>query len=445
MSTPLNRKLRGLDGVAVYQRGKTWYYRVDLEPDPMTGRRRRENKGGYESEKEALTAALKARSAIESGRHVKPSRQKVRVFAGEWLKSIEHSVKPTTYTNYLDYMNAYVLPNIGERRVQDISVTVLNTLYRHLLDQGRRKPNTNATMYDYWRKKNAAGKQVTPRELAAACKTSIYAAQAAIRRYKAGRFPREMSAGLAPKTVRNIQNMLHAMFGAAVAWRLVEHNPADNVSRPRVRRKRPATWNAEQLAAFLRAAAGDRFRAMWVLVATTGMRRSELAGAERRLLDLDASTLTIEPTRVVVAGKAVDEDGKTESGRRIISLDPYTVAVLRKHLEMLDQERKEWGESYPDHGKLFCFEDGRRLHPDTITRRFNRLVDRTGLPRIKLHDVRHSYATVSIDAGLNPKVVSERIGHANVAFTMQTYVQRTANLNRDADAANMVAALIVDS
>jgi integrase len=79
-----------------------------------------------------------------------------------------------------------------------------------------------------------------------------------------------------------------------------------------------------------------------MLVATTGMRRSELAGAERDLLDLDGATLIIAPTRVVVDGQPIDEDGKTESGRRKISLDPRTVAVLREHLAMLDEERKEW-------------------------------------------------------------------------------------------------------
>jgi integrase len=209
-----------------------------------------------------------------------------------------------------------------------------------------------------------------------------------------------------------------------------------------VRRRRPETWDADQLRVFLRHAETDRFHALWVLVATTGMRRSELAGADRAFLDLDAGLLTIAPTRVVVDGKAVDEDGKTQSGRRTVSLDPHTVAVLRGHLAMLDEERKTWGDSYPDHGKLFCFEDGRPIHPDTVTRRFNRLVDRTGLPRITLHGVRHSYATVSVDAGINPKAISERIGHSSVAFTMQTYVQRSGDLVRDASAAATVAGVI---
>jgi integrase len=152
--------------------------------------------------------------------------------------------------------------------------------------------------------------------------------------------------------------------------------------------------------------------------------------------------LTIAPTRVVVDGLAIDEDGKTQSGRRTVSLDPHTVAVLRGHLAMLNEEQKAWGSSYPDHGKLFRFQDGRPIHPDAITRRFNRLVDRTGLPRITLHGVRHSYATVSVDAGINPKAISERIGHSSVAFTMQTYVQRSGDLVRDASAAATVAELI---
>lgn len=120
------------------------------------------------------------------------------------------------------------------------------------------------------------------------------------------------------------------------------------------------------------------------------MRRSELAGAKRDLLDLENATLELEDTRIVVDGKAEESDGKTESGRRAIALDALTVAYLHQHLAMLDKEKEEFGASYMDHGKLFCHPNGKPLHPDTITRRFNRLVDRAGVPRIRLHDVRHT-------------------------------------------------------
>ena len=116
------------------------------------------------------------------------------------------------------------------------------------------------------------------------------------------------------------------------------------------------------------------------------MRRSELAGAERELLDLGNATLEIADTRVVVDGKADESDGKTGSGRRVISLDSLTVAYLRRHMAMLGDERTVFGDSYQDSGKLVCHPNGRAVHPDTITTRFNRLVDRAAVKRIRLHD-----------------------------------------------------------
>ncbi len=156
---------------------------------------------------------------------------------------------------------------------------------------------------------------------------------------------------------------------------------------------------------------------MWVLAATTGMRRSELASVHYDLLDLEQGLLRIEDTRVVVDGKAQDSDGKSESGNRTISLDSFTVAALRTHLEMLREEQTAWGFEYHKSGYLFVYDDGRRPHPDTITHMFNRLVDAAGVPKIRLHDVRHTYATASLDNGIDIKIVSDRIGHANVAVT----------------------------
>jgi integrase len=100
------------------------------------------------------------------------------------------------------------------------------------------------------------------------------------------------------------------------------------------------------------------------------MRRCELAGTRRDLLDLDAGTLTIEVTRVVVDGRVIESDGKTENAQHVLALDPFTLAVLKAHVEQLDQERRDFGQDYHDHGVLFCWPDGRPPHPNTITRRF---------------------------------------------------------------------------
>ena len=125
---------------------------------------------------------------------------------------------------------------------------------------------------------------------------------------------------------------------------------------------------------FLQRARTDRFFALWVLEATSSMRRYELAGARRDLLDLAAGTLEIDVTRVVVDGQVIESDGKIENAQHLLALDPFTLTALKAHVEMLDRERKVHGPDYRDHGVLFCWEDGTPPHPDIITRRFKQPV-----------------------------------------------------------------------
>ncbi|MFI6325116.1 tyrosine-type recombinase/integrase [Nonomuraea sp. NPDC050556] len=431
-------------GVVVYQRGKKWSYRLELDRDVLSGERQFEYGHGYATREEAWTAAVKAKDDHGRGQRVLPSKRTVAQFFTEWLTSNEHSVKPSTYVNYCDYTNAYVVPIIGKRKLQDVSVPMLNTLYQHLLAKGRVKRDTNTAMYEYWSTRRKAGAEPKPMEISRHCKVSIYAARSAVLRYRRGRVPQEPNPGLAPKTVKNVHRMLHRALGDAVAWRYIEFNPAAHARLPREsrsgKRRRGKTWTPEQLVAWLKVAITDRDAGVWVLIATTGMRRSEAAGAERELLDLVAATLKLGDTRIVVGGDAVASDGKSESGRRTLSLDAFTVAFLTKHVEMLDAEREAFGKDYCDAGLLVCHPDGRPVHPDTITRRFNRLVDRAGVPRIRLHDVRHTYATVSLDAGVDPKILADRIGHASMSYTFDIYTHPTVGTDRES--AEKIARLI---
>jgi integrase len=234
--------------------------------------------------------------------------------------------------------------------------------------------------------------------------------------------------------------MLHRAFKDAVAWRYVTYNPAEHASLPRTPRMartgagtRHGTWTIEQLAAWLNVALNDRFAGLWLLAATTGMRRSELAGLRRSSLNLDAAqVVTGDDTRVVVRGRAHDSDGKTEASGRTLSLDQLTVEWLRTYIDIVEAERSEFGARFTEDDRLFCYPDGRAPHPQTITRMFNRLADRAGVPRIRLHDVRHTYATLSLNAGIDLKVLSDRLGHANVYVTAQIYGHRSTGHDRQA-------------
>jgi hypothetical protein len=148
------------------------------------------------------------------------------------------SLKPSTYQNYADYIDAYVVTTIGKRRLRDVTVPVLNAFYRHLLQSGRRKPDNNTPMHEYWlaRRDERNGLGPPPREIAVACKTTIHAARAAVARYQRGRIPAPKASGLAPKTVTNVHRMLHRAFKDAVAWDYLAFNPAEHASLPRIGR-----------------------------------------------------------------------------------------------------------------------------------------------------------------------------------------------------------------
>lgn len=152
----------------------------------------------------------------------------------------------------------------------------------------------------------------------------------------------------------------------------------------------------------------------------------------RRMDATSGATIRMNVTRVVAKGRVMAGGGKSRTSRRPVALDQYTAAALREHLDRLGEERKEFGTGYQDGGRVFCWPDGTRIYPDTVTEKFNALVDRAKLPPITLHDVRHSYAIIALRSGVHPKIVSSRLGHASVAFTLQTYTEDIPDLDRDA-------------
>jgi integrase len=153
--------------------------------------------------------------------------------------------------------------------------------------------------------------------------------------------------------------------------------------------------------------------------------------------------LHVRDTRVVVNGRAEDSDGKTDAGWRTISLDDFTFEELSRYIDMIHKEAKDFGKSYPKHGKLVVWLNGVRVHPDTITRRFNRLVDLAGVPKIELHDIRHVYITLARDHGVNRKILADRVGHANETVTDAIYTHKSTG--HDREMADQMGGLIRDA
>ena len=213
-----------------------------------------------------------------------------------------------------------------------------------------------------------------------------------------------------PKTVRNIHAIIHRALQDAVRWGYLVRNVAEAVDAPNGASPGMQVWTPGQLRTFLTHTRHDRLQALWLLVATTGMRRGELAGLRWIDVDLDVAHISPRRPRVVANYQVHESEPKTAKGRRSLALDPATVAALREHHVRQGAERAIVGPGWQDTGLVFTRPDGSGIHPDLITDWFKRLARSAGLPPIRLHDVRHSYATAALAAGIPAKVVSERLG-----------------------------------
>jgi integrase len=171
-------------------------------------------------------------------------------------------------------------------------------------------------------------------------------------------------------------------------------------------------WSPAQLQQFEAHVAKDRLSAMWVLFMYTGLRRGEVAGLQWSDLDLDTGCLTVNHSRVVVNHEVIDSTPKSEHSVRSFALDASTVAALKSHKTRQGGERLAWGPAYRGTDLVFTWADGSPLHPNLVSRTFARLAKAAKLPIIRVHDLRHSYASAGIEAGVQLKAMQERLGHS---------------------------------
>jgi integrase len=353
-----------------------WVERRPKESCPRCGgeltpgdERRRETKGGFATRREAQATMSKVAVAVEERAHVMNSRLTLRDYlTKEWLPAIEHTIRPTTYRSYVAHVECHILPALGSVQLQKLAPAQINALYARLTLAGKRN----------------------------------------------GR-------GLTALSVRHVHAVLHRALKDAVRWGRLARNPADFADPPRVSAQSHElrTWSAEQLAAFLHSQLNDRLYALWHTLAMTGMRRGEALGLRWEDVDLEAGRLAVRRALVPCGKEVLVSEPKTACGRRVVALDPQTVAVLKGQAarQLQEQQDAEWTET----DLVFTNEGGQALHPWAVSRFFRAAVKRALLPEIRLHDLRHTHATLALQAGIHPKVVSERLGHATVSITLDTY------------------------
>lgn len=231
--------------------------------------------------------------------------------------------------------------------------------------------------------------------------------------------------GLAPATIHKLHTCLHKALAQAVADGLVPRNAADSLKLPRIDREEIDPLTAVEANRLIEAAeeAGDRLSALYVLAIHTGLRQGELLALKWEDLDLEAGTLRVRRTLTRTKGTYSTGEPKTKKSRRTVRLTTAAVAALRGHLERQLEEMDRLGSLYRSGGLVFANETGGIVNPSNLRNRsFAKLLKRACLPAdTRFHDLRHTCATLLLSRNVNPKVVSEMLGHATIAITLDTY------------------------
>jgi integrase len=191
---------------------------------------------------------------------------------------------------------------------------------------------------------------------------------------------------------------------------------------------------------FLASVRDDRLYALWRLACRTGMRRGELAGLRWADVDLDAGELSVRQNLVIVGTTATIQEPKTERSKRTIALDDATVEALKLHRRRQLEERMSWGEAWTDSRLVFVREGGEAIYPDLVSHWFASAAEAAGLAVIRFHDIRHSYATASLESGMPVMILSARLGHSTPALTLNVYSHALPATDR-AEAARVAAEL----
>ncbi len=362
-----------------------WLIRIFLGRDPETGRRRYLNHpfaGNKKAARSKLTALLNER---DTGALVEPAKLTLDEYLDKWIETAATPrVRPRTLRGYEELLTRYIRPHLGK-----------HPLFR-----------------------------ITPLDIQA-----VYA--------------RLLADKLSPRTVRHAHGVLRSALNQAVRWRMLPSNPATLVDLPRYEKREMTALGPKEAMKFLKAARGDRLSALFALAVTTGMRPGEYLGLQWKDVDLQRGLVTVRRSLVQKPkGGWYYAEPKTPRSARTIPLPASVTKALEQHRQQQSQERLKCADRYTDNDLVFATKTGDPIHErNLVNRHFKPILKEAELPTsLRLYDLRHTCATLLLSEGENPKVVSERLGHASITLTLDTYSHVLPTMQQQA-AARLEAAL----
>jgi integrase len=313
---------------------------------------------------EAIKQLRKAATDRDGGLAFDPQNLKLGEYLNKWLNgSVRGTVRQRTWERYEQIARVHIKPTLGSVKLQALTSIHVRELYSEKLDSG-----------------------------------------------------------LAPRTVQYVHTTLHKALKDAVADGLIPRNVTEGIKAPRPEKHEMNVLSPDQARSFLEAACGDRFEALYVVAVHCGLREGELLGLRWDDVDLEAGTLSVRRTLSESKEKGyIFEPPKNGKGRSV-RLSQTASEALTSHLKRQLRYLEEAGDQYKDQGLIFPSERGTPMNAKNLTARsFKPILKRASLPDIRLHDLRHTCATLLLARGVHPKFVQELLGHATISITLDTY------------------------
>ena len=354
-----------------------WEGRYTVGHDPETGKAIIKNVlGKTQAEvKEKLKKAIEENVGIDYGR---AKTYTVGSWLEVWMENYAKiKLRPSTYKTSQGFLKNHIKPQIGGIPLADLTSLDLQRFYKHLLDGGR------------------------------------------VDRVEAKKKPK----GLAPKTVRNIHQMIGSAYNLAIEQKLVSKNPAQGCALPKVEHKEMKTLTADQLSAFFCEAKDSGVYELYYLDLATGLRRGELLGLKWTDVDFQHGALKIQRAISRQNSKVVEAPLKTKNAYRTLPLSADAISVLK--MQKCKVGNSEW---------VFPSPSGGPMSPDSVLHMLQRVLKRAGLPRIRFHDLRHTFATLALENGMDVKTISAMLGHVSAVTTLDIYTHITGDMQRAAAA-----------
>jgi integrase len=365
----------------IYKRAKdTWTVVYDLPLD-STEKRRQKSQTIKGTKKDAERTLREILTSIEQGAYVKPNKITLGDWLNQWCETyaVTNTTK-RTYVSYRSVLDNHLIPGLGRIYLSSLEPQQIQDYYARQLNTGRSDGN----------------------------------------------------GGLSARSVLYHHRILTKALDHAVRMGVLVRNVGKVVSPPRVARKTMNILDPEQAMKFLDIASETAYYPLYSTLLYTGMRRGEALALRWKNVDLLGLEINVVETVYKIKKQYFIKEPKTSHGKRAISVSPSLAGLLREYQIEQQQLRKEMGISLGDEDLVFSWPDGRPFDADSVTHTFGKIMKNAGFSGVRLHDLRHTHASLMLKAGIHAKVVSERLGHANIGITLDTYSHLLPGLQEDA-------------